>query len=115
MTLHRDDSCDSVPPHSAAELTQPDEPGLYVPGMKSYRRAPTFLAFTGYEQVRSVAAVLPDTDDAARRVELIFPETGVCRGTGLADAPDAADEGGSCATAPKSPQPLSLLLNPIGG
>jgi hypothetical protein len=83
--------------------------------MKSYKRAPTFLALTGYEQVRSVAAVLAGADDAPRRVELIFPETGVCRGTGLADASDAADEGGSCETAPKSPQPLSLSLNPIGG
>jgi hypothetical protein len=28
VNLHRDDSCGSVPPHGAAELAQPDEPGL---------------------------------------------------------------------------------------
>ena len=50
-------SCGSVPPHGAAELTHP-EPGLYLVGMKSYGRAPTFLALTGYEQVRSVVAEL---------------------------------------------------------
>lgn len=27
-------------------------------GMKSYGRAPAFLAMTGYEQVRSIAAAL---------------------------------------------------------
>ena len=31
-------------------------PDLYLVGMKSYGRAPTFLALTGYEQVRSVVA-----------------------------------------------------------
>ena len=46
-----------VSPHGAAELAHP-EPGLYLVGMKSYGRAPTFLAMTGYEQVRSVAAEL---------------------------------------------------------
>jgi hypothetical protein len=51
-------SCGSVPPHGAAELTHPGEPGLYPVGMKSYGRAPTFLALTGYEQVRNVAAGL---------------------------------------------------------
>jgi thioredoxin reductase len=107
-------SCGSVPPHGAAELAHPDEPGVYVVGMKSYGRAPTFLALTGYEQVRSVAAALAGDHQAAGRVELVLPETGVCSGAGLVDATDTFAEGG-CGTAPASPQPLSLSLNPIGG
>ncbi|WP_435861000.1 hypothetical protein [Streptomyces nigrescens] len=43
--------------------------------MKSYGRAPTFLEMTGYEQVRSVAAVLAGDLEAADRVELTLPET----------------------------------------
>ena len=62
-------SCGSVPPHGAAELAHP-EPGLYLVGMKSYGRAPTFLALTGYEQVRSVVAELTGDHEAAARVEL---------------------------------------------
>ena len=58
-------SCGSVPPHGAAELAQP-EPGLYVVGMKSYGRAPTFLTLTGYEQVRSVVAALAGDHDGRR-------------------------------------------------
>jgi hypothetical protein len=46
--------------------------------MKSYGRAPSFLLATGYEQVRSVVAFLDGDLEAARRVELILPETGVC-------------------------------------
>jgi hypothetical protein len=46
--------------------------------MKSYGRAPTFLLRTGYEQVRSVVAALAGDTEAARRVELVLPETGVC-------------------------------------
>jgi thioredoxin reductase len=107
-------SCGSVPPHGAAELAHPDEPGLYLVGMKSYGRAPTFLALTGYEQVRSVAAALAGDHAAAGRVELTLPETGVCSGAGLADVPDAAAEGG-CGSAPAPLQPLGLSLNPIGG
>ena len=48
-------SCGSVPPHGVDELSHPDE-GVYMVGMKSYGRAPTFLLRTGYEQVRSIAA-----------------------------------------------------------
>ena len=58
--------------------------------MKSYGRAPTFLAMTGYEQVRSVAAALAGDHEAADRVELTLPETGVCGGAGLFDDPDGA-------------------------
>ena len=66
-------TCASVPPHGAAELSHPDEPGVYVVGMKSYGRAPTFLALTGYEQVRSVTAELAGDHEAARQIELVVP------------------------------------------
>ena len=79
-------SCGSVRPHGAAELAHP-EPDLYLVGMKSYGRAPTFLAMTGYEQVRSVAAELTGDHEAAARVELTLPDTGVCGGAGLFDEP----------------------------
>jgi hypothetical protein len=75
-------SCGTVPPHGEAELRHP-EPGFYVVGMKSYGRAPTFLMLTGYEQVRSVVAALAGDWDAARRVELSLPPTGVCSSTAL--------------------------------
>lgn len=107
-------SCGSVSPHGAVELAHP-EPDLYIVGMKSYGRAPTFLALTGYEQVRSVAAELAGDHEAARRIELVLPDTGVCSGAGLFDSPDEAGSGGCCAPAPTSAQPLSLSLNPIGG
>lgn len=70
-------SCGSVRPHGAVELRHPDA-NLYVVGMKSYGRAPTFLLLTGYEQVRSVAAAIAGDWEAARRVELVLPETGAC-------------------------------------
>ena len=55
--------------------------------MKSYGRAPTFLMLTGYEQVRSVAAELAGDIEAARRVELTLPSTGVCSTDLAHDAP----------------------------
>jgi hypothetical protein len=70
-------SCGTVPPHGVDELSHPD-PGIYVVGMKSYGRAPTFLLRTGYEQARSVVAALAGDWESARRVELVLPETGVC-------------------------------------
>ncbi|MFI0757294.1 NAD(P)-binding domain-containing protein [Streptomyces anulatus] len=100
-------SCGTVYPHGHRELSHP-EPGVYLVGMKSYGRAPTFLAMTGYEQVRSVAAALAGDLEAADRVELTLPETGVCGGAGLFDAPAAAqsDAGGCCAT----PEPAPVRL-----
>ncbi|MDV6014419.1 FAD-dependent oxidoreductase [Haloechinothrix sp. LS1_15] len=74
-------SCGTVYPHGVRELTHP-EPGVYLAGMKSYGRAPTFLALTGYEQVRSIAAALAGDTASAERVELTLPETGVCSGAG---------------------------------
>jgi hypothetical protein len=82
-------SCGTVRPHGALELSQP-EPAFYFAGMKSYGRAPTFLMLTGYEQVRSIAAELAGDIEAARRVELVLPETGVCSG------PASAQDAGCC-------------------
>lgn len=79
-------SCGTVRPHGARELAQA-EPGFYFAGMKSYGRAPTFLMLTGYEQVRSIAAELAGDHEAASRVELVLPETGVCS---RVDAPGAS-------------------------
>ncbi|WP_299053282.1 FAD-dependent oxidoreductase [uncultured Nocardioides sp.] len=82
-------SCGTVHPHGAAELAHP-ETGVFVVGAKSYGRAPTFLALTGYEQARSVAAHLAGDPEAAARVVLVLPETGVCGGAGLFEAAAAA-------------------------
>ncbi|MFJ1869421.1 NAD(P)-binding domain-containing protein [Streptomyces sp. NPDC088097] len=94
-------SCGTVYPHGVNELSHPEQ-GVYLVGMKSYGRAPTFLAMTGYEQVRSIAAHLAGDQEAAERVELTLPETGVCGGAGLFDQPQAAEEtsGGGCCAAP---------------
>jgi hypothetical protein len=83
-------SCGTVRPHGHRELAHP-EPGLYTVGVKSYGRAPTFLMATGFEQVRSVVAAIAGDLEAADRVELELPETGVCSvggsaTEGLADA-----------------------------
>ncbi|MFF3974153.1 NAD(P)-binding domain-containing protein [Streptomyces rubiginosohelvolus] len=95
-------SCGTVYPHGHRELSHPEQ-SIYLVGMKSYGRAPTFLAMTGYEQVRSVAAAIAGDLDAADRVELTLPETGVCGGAGLYDTPDVpqGDAGGCCAPAPQ--------------
>ncbi len=97
-------SCGTVYPHGAVELAQP-EPDLYLVGMKSYGRAPTFLALTGYEQVRSVVAAIAGDRAAAERVELVLPETGVCSGGGLAE--EEAASGGCC-----GPVPVELSPGP---
>jgi len=89
-------SCGTVPPHGVEELAHP-EANFYIVGMKSYGRAPTFLMLTGYEQVRSIVAALAGDWDAARMVELVLPETGVC----------STDAGGSCC-APAAPQLLTI-------
>ncbi|MEU2769836.1 NAD(P)-binding domain-containing protein [Streptomyces diastaticus] len=115
-------SCGTVYPHGHRELSHP-EPGVYLVGMKSYGRAPTFLAMTGYEQVRSVAAAIAGDLESADRVELTLPETGVCGGAGLFDAPDAAEaDGGCCAPTPQLVQlgtPVSVGAfaeeSPAGG
>lgn len=95
-------SCGTVRPHGARELAQPD-PGFYIAGMKSYGRAPTFLMRTGYEQVRSIVAEIAGDAEAAARVELVLPETGVCSGPGVSTAPatDSAAASGCCGSAAK--------------
>ena len=70
-------SCGTVRPHGAKALAHA-EPGFFIIGMKSYGRAPTFLLATGHEQARSVVAALTGDFEAAARVELDLPETGVC-------------------------------------
>jgi len=84
-------SCGTVYPHGVAELSHP-EPGFFIAGMKSYGRAPTFLLITGYEQVRSIADELAGNHDAARRVQLVLPDTGVCS----TEVENAGVSGGSC-------------------
>ncbi|MFF1418053.1 NAD(P)-binding domain-containing protein [Streptomyces sp. NPDC058280] len=95
-------SCGTVYPHGVNELAHPEQ-DVYLAGMKSYGRAPTFLAMTGYEQVRSITAALAGDRDAAERVELTLPETGVCGGSGLFDESDAdktQETPAGCCTAP---------------
>ncbi|WP_345014065.1 NAD(P)-binding domain-containing protein [Streptomyces shaanxiensis] len=97
-------SCGTVYPHGVNELSHPEQ-GVYLVGMKSYGRAPTFLAMTGYEQVRSIAAAIAGDQEAAERVELTLPETGVCGGAGLFDEPENAEQsGGGCCAAPATLQ-----------
>ncbi|MGY2060153.1 NAD(P)-binding domain-containing protein [Nocardia gipuzkoensis] len=104
-------SCGTVYPHGVRELSHP-EPGVFLAGMKSYGRAPTFLAMTGYEQVRSIAAALAGDHEAAERVELALPDTGVCGGSGVFDAPaeepaETTAGGGCCGGAPTGQEVLS--------
>ncbi|RSM53653.1 flavoprotein [Amycolatopsis sp. WAC 01376] len=99
-------SCGTVYPHGAKELAHPEK-DFYLAGMKSYGRAPTFLAMTGYEQVRSIAAQLAGDHEAAARVELRMAETGVCGGAGLFDEPDDAPAAGGCCATPE-PEVLTL-------
>ncbi|GAA1221967.1 NAD(P)-binding domain-containing protein [Kitasatospora nipponensis] len=110
-------SCGTVYPHGATELAHPEE-GVYLAGMKSYGRAPTFLAMTGYEQVRSIAAALAGDHDAAARVELTLPDTGVCGGAGLFAEPESAQgDGGGCCSVP-APEVLTIGIGapaPTGG
>lgn len=85
-------SCGTVPPHGVDELLHPEKDFVIV-GSKSYGRAPTFLMATGYEQVRSIADELAGNPVAARQVQLVLPDTGVCSSDRVFG--DAA--GGCCA------------------
>ncbi|WP_047985672.1 NAD(P)-binding domain-containing protein [Ornithinibacillus californiensis] len=71
-------SCGTVRPHGEGELRHPEQ-NFYIAGVKSYGRAPTFLMTTGYEQVRSIVAYISGDLEAAKKVELKLPETGVCK------------------------------------
>lgn len=102
-------SCGTVRPHGARELAHPEK-DFYIVGMKSYGRAPTFLLATGYEQARSVVAMLCGDAAAAARVDLVLPETGVCHTT-------AGAAGAGCCGGPASPPDLEQLreLQPDAG
>jgi len=100
-------SCGTVPPHGAEELKHPDV-NLFAIGMKSYGRAPTFLLLTGYEQARSVVSAIAGDWDAARRVELVLPETGACS-LDRTDVPNVA----CCGTAP-APPPVAIGIGTAG-
>ena len=92
-------SCGTVYPHGVKELAQP-EVGFFPVGMKSYGRATSFLALTGFEQARSVVAAIAGDHEAAARVELTLPDSGVCGGAGAFD--EKAADGGCCgASAPE--------------
>lgn len=103
-------SCGSVRATGAADLAQP-EPSFYIVGAKSYGRAPTFLALTGYEQVRSVVAELAGDHEAAARIELALPDTGVCGGAALFDDPAGTEGGACCAPATRE---VRLGSAPVG-
>ncbi len=90
-------SCGTVRPHGARELAHAEE-GFYIIGSKSYGRAPTFLLLTGYEQARSVVAMIAGDVEAAERVELELPETGVCR----VDVAEESTSSGCCGPKPKA-------------
>lgn len=92
-------SCGTVRPHGERELRHPDK-DFYIAGSKSYGRAPTFLMATGYEQVRSIAAFIDGDTEAAEKVELDLPETGVC----------SVDAGNTtcCASESKSPARVGM-------
>ncbi len=96
-------SCGTVRPHGHRELAHP-EPGFYTVGVKSYGRAPTFLMATGFEQARSVVAAIAGDMDAADRVELDLPATGVCSVNLAPEAAVAAPRSGcgpkGCAPGP---------------
>lgn len=97
-------SCGTVYPHGVAELAHPEQ-DFYIAGMKSYGRAPTFLLLTGYEQVRSIADELAGDAAAARHVELVLPETGVCS----TDIGSASTSGGCCAVEPAAGIPAEAV------
>jgi Pyridine nucleotide-disulphide oxidoreductase len=106
-------SCGDVAPHGYKELTQPEK-NLFLVGMKSYGRAPSFLALTGFEQVRSVVAALAGDLEAAARVELVLPETGVCNGAGAFDDRAEVAVGGGCCGAPTASEPQLVALGRPG-
>lgn len=99
-------SCGTVRPHGAEELRQPDR-NLFVIGMKSYGRAPTFLMLTGYEQARSVAAAIAGDWQAARRVELVLPETGVC------SVDRSPDESSTACCGSTAPEPAAVTAGAL--
>jgi len=97
-------SCGTVPPHGAQELAHPEK-NVYIVGVKSYGRAPTFLLLTGYEQVRSVVAALAGDWESARARRLVLPETGVCS-SGIAAADGSPSP--ACGGEPSAPALVAM-------
>ncbi|MCF2573965.1 flavoprotein [Brevibacterium sp. UCMA 11754] len=107
-------SCGTVAPHGARLLAHPEK-DFYIAGMKSYGRAPTFLMATGYEQVRSIVAAIAGDQEAADKVELVLPETGVCSAdigssceSTSAEVGVEAAESDSCCDSPAQPVTLGI-------
>ena len=92
-------SCGTVRPHGEKELRHPEK-DFYIVGSKSYGRAPTFLMATGYEQVRSIVAYMAGDIEAAKRVELNLPETGVCS-SNIGGAEGEISDAGCCGAKPE--------------
>lgn len=100
-------SCGTVRPHGEAELRHP-EANFYIIGMKSYGRAPSFLLATGYEQARSVVAHLMGDYAAAKDVQLVLPETGVC-------SSDFSDDAACCSTIDDRDEQVQIIpLTTVG-
>ncbi len=120
-------------PHGARELAHPEK-DFYIVGMKSYGRAPTFLLATGYEQARSVVAMLAGdvgrrrarrarvAGDRCLQHDLCSPALAGCCG---GPAPEEADaccvddavakaEGKTVAAAARR-EPVSRVMCEIGG
>lgn len=72
-------SCGSVPEHGSEELSHP-EPNLYILGIKSYGRAPTFLLKTGYKQVISVVNAIGSNKSPTIDHTCTTPSTSTCQG-----------------------------------
>ncbi|WP_339768531.1 FAD-dependent oxidoreductase [uncultured Paraglaciecola sp.] len=72
-------SCGSVPEHGCVELSHPEQ-DLYIVGIKSYGRAPTFLLKTGYMQVQSVVNALATSEISADIHPCAAPAISLCRG-----------------------------------
>ncbi len=104
-------SCGTVRPHGHRELAHPEN-GFYTLGVKSYGRAPTFLMATGFEQARSVVAAIAGDMEAADRVELDLPETGVC-GVSVSEEVDAGSS--CCGPAPVAVQVIDVAAKAKGG
>jgi hypothetical protein len=72
--------------------------------MKRYGRAPTFLLRTGYEQASSVVAALAGDWEAARQVELLLPETGICSLNRTPEPAEPPPLAVCCGAAPTEPE-----------
>jgi thioredoxin reductase len=70
-------SCGSVPEHGYKELAHPEK-GLFIVGIKSYGRTPTFLLKTGYKQVKSVVRAISSGDAYTDREVRTTPKKLTC-------------------------------------